>query len=158
MKPTIYTSCPRCSAAHGEPCRTPSGKECELHAARVPTMPKVGDLVLVEFGSGGTQLARVVAAPEHIGEVLRVEKWRDNSARWTNAVRLPWSRLRGVPAANDKRIERASAPKAPARASRARPAREARPARRARHEARGRCEGCGGDANERCRSARRLLS
>ena len=61
-----------------------SGGSAQTHApgeAALTRQPFAkGDLISVRFGRAGSQVARV---ERDLGGFLRVEKWRDNSRRWT---------------------------------------------------------------------------
>lgn len=113
MKPTLFCGCDYCGAVNGEFCKTKAGKKTRIHSTRLPTLPKPGGYVLVEFGSGGTQIALVIQAPSKVGEAMLVRKWRDHSGRWTRPLRVPYARLRGEPAPNDTRLKRMYAPEEP---------------------------------------------
>lgn len=85
----------------------------------VPVEPDIGvkpnDLVLVRFGSpgsqkgaDGTQIALVVSIDDDLSGLI-VQKWLDHGARWAAKRWIPTRDLRGHPSANDDRATRAAA-------------------------------------------------
>lgn len=80
-----------------------------IDGAPAEVVVAVGDLVLVRCANG-TQIARIVEMPNGATDgVVRVEKWRDNSGRWTRPRGVPGAYIVGVPSANDPRVLRARA-------------------------------------------------
>ena len=106
MKTSIWCFCTVCTATSGQPCTRPNGKKLgALHAARVPRPPTAGELVLVPYGSKGTQIA-IACAPPSGGRVL-VSKWSDSGNTWHTPATVPLSRVLGFPAHDDARKARA---------------------------------------------------
>lgn len=104
----LAVTCPLCAAEPGERCAVPQGAHLVRSRAKPPAreLPQAGTLILVRFGSGGTQLARVLMRRSPHG-LLIVEKFRDSSRSWTNPIEIPERDFRGLPDPKDPRIDHA---------------------------------------------------